>query len=172
VEVQHAQREEERVHALLLQRELRLVRDAPERVVQPLGGERGLQPVVGVAGGRGAVLRRRLLRERGERRRLVRVVLVEVGLRSAGGRRRGVVRDRPEAHGAALQVELPERLDRQLVHHGDGRDPRRLEVEQTVALREVQELPLPVLHVLLDARGALVAAGQGGGVLHALPSLR
>ena len=67
--VQHPQRQEERVYALLLLRLARLLLDAPQRHVQLVGGRGGLQHVV-------AVLRRERIRRvrrelRGRRQRLV-----------------------------------------------------------------------------------------------------
>jgi hypothetical protein len=45
---EHAEREEERVDALLVEREPRLLVEAPQRLVERLGRERGLEPLVGV----------------------------------------------------------------------------------------------------------------------------
>jgi hypothetical protein len=46
--VEHAEREEERVDALLVEGEPRLLVQATQRLVERLGRERGLEPLVGV----------------------------------------------------------------------------------------------------------------------------
>ena len=144
--MEHAEREEERVDALLFEAHLRLVCDTSERLVEVFRGRGSLQKVVRVPGVqfggrvRDKVGRRAVVfdfvtgscvgscRGRGGR-----------GLNIFGLRRRG-----EEAHLPLPQVEEAEHLRRLLVHDGDGRDLVRLEIQGAVALAHVQKLALPV----------------------------
>jgi hypothetical protein len=165
--VEHPEREEERVDALLFKAHARLVGDAAQRAVEVFGRERRLQQVVPVP-----LFEPRSVvgHEVGGRRRFGRLVFREaVRRRGLAGRRRRSVRrllrlGGAEAHLPAFQVEAAEDLGRHLFDDGDGRGPRRLEVQRAVALAHVEQLALPVADGRRDPRllGARRLRGPGG----------
>ena len=150
---QHAESEEERVDALFLDREARLLVEAAQRPVERFSDRARLQHVVRVT----VVERRRIVRNelgspRRDRRRVRVCMGAQAPVRGAGlarlDRVRGWILDRRglrrrESHLAPGEVQRPEDLGRVLVDDRYRRHARRPEVQRAVSLREVEQLPLP-----------------------------
>ena len=158
--VQHAEREEQRVDALLLDRESRLLVEASQRAIERFGCRGRLQELVGVA----------IVERRGVVRARTRAASAGSST-SASATRHRVGCDRRCSRGrrrlAAAPLALnrisrsaryssPEDLGRMLVDDGDGRDLRRAEVQRAVPLRQVEQLALP----RVDGRREAAVDGQ------------
>ena len=170
--LEQAQRQEERVDALLLERESRLLLDAPQRSIERLGLQARLQHRVHVHAGQRV---RRVGLERAPVGRMLGVVERILGLarvwRTGGcvrlrarGRRwrrlgRGGERQRP-----LLVVEQAIDLGRLLVDHRDRGDLQGPEVQGPVASRQVEQLPLPGVERCVDDRLHQVGSGHEGSL--------